>query len=84
MNTTVSFTRDGRTDSVSDTDSKGTTFQAVTHSKDGISSFARLRDEDTNVITEDGSLSVQKVGSQFNLRRNFGQLFKNSTCLIQE
>jgi hypothetical protein len=84
MDTAVTFARDRGTDSVSNTNAKGTTFQTVSHGKDGIGSFTRLGYKDADIVTENGSLSIQKVRSKLNLGRNFGQLFKNCTCLVQK
>jgi len=42
MDTAMRLTRDGRTDSVDNTDTQGTTLEAVSHSQDGICSFSTL------------------------------------------
>lgn len=61
VDTTVGEQRDGRTNDVDDTNSQGTTLQAVAESHQRVSSLTRLRDEHAGVVTEDGSLSVQEI-----------------------
>lgn len=79
MNTTVGEERDGGTDNVDNTNGQGTTLQAVTESHQGVGSFTGLRNEDTGVISEDGSLSIEEIGSQLDSDRNLGEFLKDST-----
>lgn len=49
-------------DSVDDTQTQGTTLQAVSHGEDGVGGLTRLRDKDGNVVAEDGCSAVKEVG----------------------
>lgn len=69
----------GGTDSVNHTETKGTTFQAVSKSKDGIGRLTGLRNEKANIITEDGGLAVQEIRGKLDRDGNLGQLFKDGT-----
>lgn len=48
-------------DSVDDSQTKGSPLQTVPHGQDGISSLTRLGYKDGDVVPEDGSLSVEEV-----------------------
>jgi len=79
--TAVGLARDGTANSVGDTKTKGTAFNAVAHGQDSVGSLARLRDEDTDVITENRCLAVQKVTCQLGRNGDLGKLLKNGTGL---
>lgn len=79
VDTTVGEQRDGRTDDVDDTDGQSTTLQAVAESHQGVGSLTGLRDEHASVVTEDGSLSVQEVGSQLDRDGDLSKLFEDTS-----
>lgn len=83
MNTTMSFSGNGGTDSVYDSQTQRPTFQTITQSQNGVCSFSRLRNENTNVISENRSLTIQKVRSQFDRDWNFCQFFEDGTSLFR-
>lgn len=79
VDTTVGEEGDGGADDVDDTNSQGTTLQAVAESHEGVGSLTRLRDEDAGVVTEDRSLSVKEIGSQLNGDGDLSKLLKDTT-----
>ena len=78
MDTAVGEEGDGRTDVVDNTDGKSAALQAVAKSHERVGSLTGLRDEDAGVVTEDGSLAVEEVGSQLDSDRDLGQLLKDT------
>ena len=79
MNTAVSEEGDGGTDSVDNTNSQGTTLQAVAESTERVGGLTRLRDKDASVVTEDGCLAVEEVRGQLNGNGDLGKLLKDTT-----
>ena len=77
VDTAVGFSRDRRSDNVDDSDVQSSSFEAVSHGEDGIGSFSRLRDENANVVSEDGSLAIEEVGSEFDGNRDLGEFFND-------
>jgi hypothetical protein len=77
VNTAVRFARDRRTDDVDDSDVEGTTLEAVSHSEDRVGSFSGLRYENADVVSEDGSLAVEEVGSEFDRNGDLGEFFED-------
>lgn len=73
----VGLTRQGRPDSVHNTDAEGTPLHAVSEGKDSIGSLATLAEEDNDIISEDRSLAVQKVARELDTNGNFSELFEN-------
>lgn len=79
VDTTVGLSGHGGADGVDDTETEGTSLQAVSEREDGVSGLTGLRDENADIITENGSLAVQKVRSELDGDGNLGQLFENGT-----
>src|SRR4051812_32390218 len=79
MDTAVGEERDGGTDRVDNTNSESTTLQAVAESHERICGLAGLGDEDAGVVTEDGCLTIQEIGGQFNGNGDLGQLLEDTT-----
>jgi len=79
VDTTVSFTRDGRADSVDNTHTEGPALKTVPQSKNAVGCLATLANEDTDVITEDWCLTIQEVRGKFDADRNFRQFLEDGT-----
>ena len=79
VNTTVRFTRDGRTDGIDNTHAERATFQTVPHRQDRVSSLSALTDDHANVITENRGLPVQEVGRKLDADRYLCQLLEDSS-----
>lgn len=79
VDTAVGKEGDGGTDDVDDTNGQGTTLQAVAQGHEGVSGLTRLGDEDTGVITEDGSLSIKEIGGQLDSDGDLSQLLEDTT-----
>ena len=79
VNTAVGEERDGRTDSVDDTNSQSTTLQAVAESTEGVGSLTGLRNEHAGVVTEDWCLTVKEVGGQLDGNGDLGKLLEDTT-----
>jgi len=77
VNTAVRFTRDGRTDDIDDTDVEGTTFETVSHGEDSVGSFSGLRNENADVVSEDGGFTVEEIGCEFDRDGDLGELFED-------
>ena len=78
MNTAVGHERNAGTDNVDDTNCQGTTLQAVAESHEGVGSLTGLGDEDASVVTEDRSLTVEEVGSQFDGDGDLSQVLEST------
>lgn len=63
VDTGMTLTRQGRTDSVDDTQTQCTPLQTVSHGQNGVGSFSRLRDKDGDIVSKNRGLSVEEVGS---------------------
>lgn len=81
VNSAMRFSRDGRTDDVDDTDVEGTTFETVSHGEDSVGSFSRLRNENADIVSEDGGFAVEEIGGEFDRDGDFGELFEDGTSL---
>jgi hypothetical protein len=77
VDTTVGVARHGGTDSVDNSHAQGTTLDAVPEGKQGIGGLTRLRNEDANVITEDGCLAVQEITGKLDGHGDFCELLEN-------
>jgi hypothetical protein len=77
--TAVGQERDGRANNVDNTNGQCTTLQAVAQRHERIGSLARLRHEDTSIVTEDGGLSVEEVGGQLHGDGDVGKLLEGTT-----
>lgn len=49
-------------DSVDHTETESTPLEAVSHGEDRVGSLSRLRDENRDIVSEDGRSSVEEVG----------------------
>lgn len=79
VDTAVGHEGDGGTDDVDDTHGQGATLEAVAESHEGVGRLTGLGDEDAGVVAEDGSLTVEEVGSQLDGDGDLGQLLKATT-----
>ena len=79
VDTAVGHERDAGADNVDNTNSQGATLQAVAESHEGVGSLTGLGDEDAGVVTEDGSLTVEEVGSQLDGDGDLSQILESTT-----
>jgi hypothetical protein len=80
MYAAVRLTRNRRANGVDNTDAERTPLKAVLQRKDRIGRFTGLREEHTNIITEDGRLAVQKVARKLDAHGNLGELLEDGAC----
>jgi hypothetical protein len=81
VDTAVRFTRDGRSDDVDDSDIERSSLEAVAHREDRIGRLSRLRDEDADVVPEDGRLPVEEVGGELDGDGDLSQLLEDGSSL---
>lgn len=77
VNTAVSFARKCGSDSVDNTDAKGSALHAVTKSEDGIRRLTTLAEEDNDIITEDRSFAIQGIRSELDANEDLSQLLED-------
>ena len=78
VDTAVGHERDAGADNVDDTNSQGATLQAVAESHEGVGSLTGLGDEDASVVTEDGSLTIEEVGCEFDGDGDLSQILEST------
>lgn len=77
VDTTVGLTRNGRADSVHDTNTKSAPLQAVAQRENRVGSLTTLTHKHTHVIPEDRRLPIEEVRRKFNGDRDLGEFFED-------
>jgi hypothetical protein len=63
------------------THAKSTSLEAVSHGEDGVGGLSRLRDEDADVVSEDGTSPVEEVARELDVDGHLRELLKDRPSL---
>src|SRR3984957_15745853 len=79
VDTAVSLSGYSRSNSINDSNTKGTTLQAISQRQNRVRSLPALTQEDANIVSENRRLTIKEIGGKLDADRNLRQLFENCT-----
>lgn len=77
VDSAVRLAADRRSDGVGDSDGEGSAWFAVSQSHQSVGGLSTLRDEQTDVVTEDWCLTIQEIRGELDDDGKLGQLLKD-------